>query len=280
MKETGNLPPVIYKYESFNNYSLSNLKNAQIFLNRPVDFNDPFDCSLVRESFSYCDEDLILFYNLVVTDKLTSLGLEKPPGSNKPVESIEDVPGEFKALVDKTSKEFAEEKQKQYLYRTGCSCFSEINDNLLMWSHYSDGHRGFCLEFDTSFNPFNKALKVGYSDSFPRINPIKMLIDGRDDTRSALAPLLTKYSCWDYEKEWRLYHREPRKLFVYEVDALKAVYFGASIEYSHFEIICLILQGQNPNVAFYKGKRSASKYKIEFELVDYIPHKNIMETDQ
>lgn len=26
-------------------------------------------------------------------------------------------------------------------------CLSEVNDSLLMWSHYSDSHKGFCLEF-------------------------------------------------------------------------------------------------------------------------------------
>jgi hypothetical protein len=28
------------------------------------------------------------------------------------------------------------------------SCFSETGDNLLMWAHYADGLRGFCVEFD------------------------------------------------------------------------------------------------------------------------------------
>ena len=28
------------------------------------------------------------------------------------------------------------------------SCFSEDNDNLLMWAHYGDNHRGICVEYD------------------------------------------------------------------------------------------------------------------------------------
>ena len=32
--------------------------------------------------------------------------------------------------------------------KMGILCFSEHCDDILMWSHYSDGHKGFCLEFD------------------------------------------------------------------------------------------------------------------------------------
>ncbi len=29
----------------------------------------------------------------------------------------------------------------------GILCFTEKNDNLLMWSHYANSHKGFVLEF-------------------------------------------------------------------------------------------------------------------------------------
>lgn len=77
-EEGVNLPPVLYKFESFNTYSLSNLKNSQIYFNRPIDFNDPFDCSLVVESFRYGDEDIITLYNYWISNKLPNL----PPASS------------------------------------------------------------------------------------------------------------------------------------------------------------------------------------------------------
>src|SRR3990170_8890726 len=40
------------------------------------------------------------------------------------------------------------------------SAVSEKVDDILMWSHYSQNHTGFCLEFDTSFEPFDKVHKV------------------------------------------------------------------------------------------------------------------------
>ena len=265
---------MLYKYESFNTYSISNLKNAQIFFNRPIDFNDPFDCSLYVESINYKDDDLIKLHNYWISNKLP--GAPQPPAHLiNTVDSIKDIPDGFKNAVKKSAKEVAEKKQQENLYDIGCSCFSELNNNLLMWSHYSDGHKGFCLEFDTSLDPFKKAYKVEYSDSFPSWNPITIFLEKKKSDRRALSPLLTKYSCWEYEKEWRIFHHQPRTFFNYNVDSLKSVYFGVAIEYSHLEIICLILQGQNPRVSFYKAKRSSNKYEIKFEKVTYTPNINI-----
>ena len=39
-------------------------------------------------------------------------------------------------------------------YGRGVCCLSEKHDDVLMWSHYSNGHKGFCLKFETSYEPF------------------------------------------------------------------------------------------------------------------------------
>jgi hypothetical protein len=31
--------------------------------------------------------------------------------------------------------------------RAGVACFSALPDDLLMWAHYADKHRGVCLKF-------------------------------------------------------------------------------------------------------------------------------------
>ena len=40
------VPTKLYKYESFNTQSLSNLKNSSVYFSLPTQFNDPFDCAL------------------------------------------------------------------------------------------------------------------------------------------------------------------------------------------------------------------------------------------
>ncbi len=269
MKKDLDLPSALYKYQSFNFRSINNLKNAQIFFSRPKDFNDPFDCSLIAESFKYNDKDIINFYNH--SNSSESFFQQKiTPKPNMTVKSIENVPDGFKNMVDKGLKEFAQEKDHQNLYNKGCCCFSELKNNLLMWSHYTDGHKGFCLEFDTSFKPFDKALKVKYSAFFPKINPIDIVIQRKTFDSRILVPLLTKFTCWNYEKEWRIFHHESRKLYKYEAEAIKAAYFGVAAKNPDIKTICLILQNQNPNVRFFKAVKSKNKFKIEFESLQNI----------
>lgn len=54
------------------------------------------------------------------------------------------------------------------------SCFSSEADNLLTWSHYGDGLRGFCVAFDedaiTRGDPTGYVVDVAYLDAPPRVD--------------------------------------------------------------------------------------------------------------
>lgn len=69
-----------------------------------------------------------------------------------------------------------------------------------------------------------------------------------------------------------IFHKEPNKLYGYDVNALKAVYFGSSCMETDIEIVCLILQGQNKNIKFYRGNKSKTGYALEFQEFQYISH--------
>ena len=47
------------------------------------------------------------------------------------------------------------------------TCFSEIKDDILMWSHYSDSDSGFCVEYD--FGNLFDQTKTDRIDIFPVI---------------------------------------------------------------------------------------------------------------
>tara|TARA_R110001592_G_C12706756_1_gene707370 strand:- start:236 stop:505 length:270 start_codon:yes stop_codon:yes gene_type:complete len=74
---------------------------------------------------------------------------------------------------------------------------------------------------------------------------------------------------WSYEKEWRCIHHVAGTRWTYEANALTGVYFGPEIDPEALEIICLVLQGQNENVKFWKGERSAETFSVEFKKVEY-----------
>lgn len=87
----------------------------------------------------------------------------------------------------------------------GILCLSESAENLLMWAHYADSHRGFVIEFDerspffdcrvSSKDELRYLRKVSYSPTRPSLT----LADVDD-----FAPFMTKGTDWKYESEWRM----------------------------------------------------------------------------
>ena len=84
--------------------------------------------------------------------------------------------------------------------RLGLLCFSERWDNPVLWSHYAEKHCGICLGFDVADDAIarveyaNRRFKV-------RADPIKST--GAPGQESVRKLMLTKYSHWRYEREWR-----------------------------------------------------------------------------
>lgn len=257
------IPNYLYKYEKINEQTLRRLKNAQIFFNTPSSFNDPFDCSVLEASVLLKPDDYTYFCKRFLKEK----GIDSDADIK-----VSDIPEKCINQINNVIQKKLEEKQYHWLHEIGCTCFSENKDHILMWSHYADGHKGFCLEFNTSFDPFQKARKVDYSYNFPSIDPKRLVGENQASGDGILSPLFTKYKCWNYENEWRIFHREPNKPYGYEVDALNAVYFGSAADDTDIEIVCLLLQGQSKKIKFYKARKNISTYSLHFDEFLYKPY--------
>jgi len=236
------LPPThLYQYQPFTVQTLSNLTSAQLWFNAPIRFNDPFDCALpIFDPARLTDADFLKAFNHYKNAQPTSqyvLDAMCPDGMPSQA---------FRDLIVRSATDGFGERRKILLEQRGVACFSAKPLDITMWSHYADGHRGFCLEFDTSIKPFTDAYCVRYADAFPYINPVDIIVEPTsDDPENDLfvASVLTKGACFQYEDEWRIMHKEPNKLFRYERRALTGIYFGAQIPPTHREILCLVLRG-------------------------------------
>jgi DUF2971 family protein len=82
----------------------------------------------------------------------------------------------------------------------GIACFSKVRDDILMWAHYADKHKGLCLEFDGSENCnfFGEAMPVEYAD----FTPVPL---GEDSMKTMTRIILTKSKHWSYEREYRIF---------------------------------------------------------------------------
>lgn len=156
-------------------------------------------------------------------------------------------------------------------------CLSETSDNLLMWSHYADSHKGFVVEFNTEHSFFNQKRsnkdefghlrKVNYVSEIPKLDP---LCDEKIDY------FLTKSSEWEYEKEWRMLHLQAHSsltinsenskynLYKFPSAAVKSIILGCKIspEFEK-EIVKLLKTSERyQHVAIYKAKRHEGSFKL------------------
>jgi len=235
------IPPRLYKYQSLTPdpqthkiYALENLQQRQIWFSKPEKLNDPFDCNIpfllkkrvTENEWEKGYKGLIRrMQNELPPDKLTTAlkTAEERYLTNRKINQ------RFKDEMIGVNNNNIGNKQQQEFKNYGVACFSEDFDNILMWSHYADGHKGLCLEFDTNYIPFDDVSKVHhvkYRNAYPVISPVAFLTEPIE----SLTPLITKSEEWCYENEWRIILQQPERTeFIYDPKALTAIYFGCSM---------------------------------------------------
>ncbi len=94
-----------------------------------------------------------------------------------------------------------------------------------MWSHYADGHKGLCLEFDTSGEYIFEG-KDYWEVNYPPDNHYQKFFEEDKDARDTLLGLaLTKSIEWRHEREYRVFQNYPG-LYPFNPKTLTGVVFG------------------------------------------------------
>lgn len=175
---------ILYKYRADNEHTENIIKNSALWFSRPREFNDPFDCYSVPAKFSKQEAQMWLHNR--ISYKEASENDKKIAERNINNLSLLDVKSDIDEVVN----------------NIGICCFNKTEKEILMWSHYSDGHKGLCLQFDIKEDPmfFLLPKKVKYETSITPLNYFKegsekLLIDRF---------IVPKYNKWSYEQEVRI----------------------------------------------------------------------------
>jgi hypothetical protein len=256
-------PSRLYKYESLTVQTLRNLKGQVLYFGSPQDFADPYDCALTPNIRTPSDAEV---------ESVRKLYLEKPSTSSlerEQLESVSDV--EFRDILMRMSDLF-EKHVSEFRKERGVTCFSEVNDDLLMWSHYGGRYKGICLEFSTEsrpFDTFDKIRQVHYVETPPELDLARILVE-RDFGAIIDDLFCTKSVSWSYEREWRAIHKTAGQEYIYPTEALTGVFFGPDIDARSMEIVCLILRSQNESVRFWRGTCSTTEFRVLFSEFTYM----------
>lgn len=168
------------------------------------------------------------------------------------------------------AEELAGELRDKYhrsLERYRICSFSDNVTHPLLWSHYSDSHKGFSLEFDASTRVFGQAMKVIYQDEYPAIG-----ITEPDDETNLRLSVLTKADFWAYEGEYRLVSMEPTEpgaipvrdhVFIFPPQLLTGVIFGCQMPQADKDRIMQWCEDRVGQIQIRRMVKSASSFALE-----------------
>lgn len=144
-------------------------------------------------------------------------------------------------------------EQLAVMRKFGVSCFSEKNDDILMWAHYANKHQGICLVFSTASKFFDGLVPVKYVPKRPAMSVLP-----KSNPDRVIELMSTKLNHWAYEEEWRLFRRFKNRTYKYPKSALKQVIFGSRCSDSDRNLVLKLI-----------GDRKISTFDAQMSPYDY-----------
>ena len=218
----------------------SNLNNKE----KALKYYQLYHFSNYQINSKYCDKEVkLLSFRKISTYSLEDLinneiTVCSPTVMNDPFDSIallwasqENLKRLGKGLRQK--HEYFSESFKDFRIKSFSKNKITADKNILMWSHYADEHRGFCIEYTflPQFFEQRDLMKCTFSvlrDISYDQNSDDILKHTSITTTQAFA---TKAKCWRYEGEVRLIHFNPHQKGDFEKlplgnSYISAIYFG------------------------------------------------------
>ena len=189
----------IYRYLTLNKFSKQMLRNHEFYCSIPENVNDPFDSKAIFDDAG-SESDYIKHYRMCLDANHPNLSDEaKVAKINRMVNSEWWQRSESRAEVFKDFRR----KNIERFNNFGMVCFSKKKDNILMWSHYANGHSGFCLEFDRAL--LQKYCCAPFEDVRYKLTTFSELVSSMGKGHEiAKHLLLSKAKDWKYEAEVRM----------------------------------------------------------------------------
>lgn len=234
-------PKYIFKYVPFNLNTLKILIKGELWFGSMNNFNDPYD-----GEFDICDFDKnIDKRNVFLKKRLKNEISEKLFNGEYKNELI--LKGYMMRLIKSDIKD-----------KIGISCFTNSPNNMLMWSHYADGHTGICLIFDKEklINTINyqgitnNKIKVIEFKEENYIDDLLSLNIEFDDENCCFLNFdeVIKYKKkeWSYEKEIRLYYQFSKnveyRFLQFHKEALCGIIFGLRTSFDNVYTIDYLIR--------------------------------------
>ncbi|WGL80915.1 DUF2971 domain-containing protein [Enterobacter cloacae] len=282
------LPTHLYKYKSFSVDSLDLLISDKLYFANPNSFNDPLDCNpSIKDNIHDVNILKDILKRLIIDNtkkELTEAASKINYNGPRTLEKIESL-GEHEAEqvlsgIDDFLLIFDDdiifvlnnmlELIKENLmtnYTSGVLSLAQNYDCPLMWSHYADQHKGFCIGYDVSDNQFHDIHALNYEGSrFITTQQIHDMLFGttekiRRSAKKAIdeVVLLSKAPQWKYELEHRVILEQGLQDNPF---MLSDITFGLRFKNSAKYSVMKALEGRVGDVAFYEMVLSNDSFEL------------------
>lgn len=295
------------EHEQIAFYKFADLATARVMVEKrttrwrtPLQFNDPFDVQtrirVAINETAYVDRFLQRFRELVYVNPVpaffqagndvheAAMVVRQLDGVNKAAAvaqfraSLERTAGDLGQHFAKFSDEIAGHLQHGRVF-----CMAEDVNNVVMWSHYADNHRGVGFKFrvlDDIDHVFLLARRVTYDHAYLTLTDGEALADhfskAKEMDLAALCWQLVylKHVSWGYEREWRSYeplldrpagagfddHVEPTELF-------ESVYLGCCMSDDEAGAMVDHVKQHMPKTNVWRARKSATSFDLEFDEI-------------
>ena len=240
-------PIKLYKYKAINKFFIDSLVNGTIYFARPDELNDPFDCKVdIKNSISNAAKSL--------------------DGTDK------------QKLIELLKDEEVFDNLKNDINNLGVCSFSGVfkcdQQEVLMWTHYANNHRGVCIKYEFPWNFVDKddeivsCSNVSYDPEalttwFKSSEILSLDFNSEEFIMELAKKMLTiKSPSWCYESEIRIIRRK-RGSFKIPKLYIRGICFGLETPVSDIELIRKIVNNFYSNVDFYKNNRGNSDFGLD-----------------
>ena len=215
----------LYSFRKYNTYTVSDLINNEITVCHPSMMNDPFD-------------SLVVLWSDLIDGRCSE---------HKHVPALRH--------------SFDYMRIRSFVKGDGQS----VLKNIVMWSHYADEHKGFCVcynfskDFLSTENESRTFKKVRYKRPGSHVNITKSSIN-------TATGVYTKHNLWKYENEVRLVSYNPAikgKIAHIPMDSksyIQSIYFGLKCDEDTVRTIMCLLHGRK--IRFYRMRSDPSNIYV------------------
>lgn len=235
----------IFKYREFNKSSIELLVNQELWFAKPDTLNDPFECQMM------------------MPEMLNSIWRHYD--------------------IEKSEQKKISSFLEGHLGDVGICSFSRVRQNQLMWSHYSDEHKGFCIGFSeeslkNDLNPVH-SQPVDYQDELPyegvierikefKVNP-PIVPQFGNSANSIAGDILSssigvKYTNWEYEEEIRLVKMK-FGAYKFQTSSVVSIAFGLKMSPRDKSTLKKLLSGSEwSHLLWFQAQKLPDKFGLEF----------------